>query len=82
MSNFSMITNDELACWVEVFAEENPEVTPEEIMSELTLINRLLVMQKNFVLLTRKRGLKTELDQIIGHHLGFKKEVNMNTKGR
>ena len=82
MSRLSMMNKSEISCFVKVLAEERPDITPEEVLSELTLINRLLMMQKNYVLMSRKRGLRTELDQVIGHHLGIKKEINLNTKGR
>ncbi len=67
----TQIKDDELVVWVETLSEENPEATAEDIFSDLTLINRLLVIQRSKHLMNRKRGLKVQIDAVIGNHLGF-----------
>jgi hypothetical protein len=73
------ISNKELLVWLKVLKEDG--YSKEEMLDELELIDRLLICQKTYMLLNRKRGLGTQLEAIIGHHLGHKQPINLNTKG-
>jgi len=79
VGEFSQITTLELPVWVRVMKAENKKITAEELLSELTLIDDLLVLQKSQSLLSRKRGLTSMLEARIGKELGHK-VPNMNRK--
>ena len=74
---FKVIPIRELPTWVKVFKEDN--LTPEQLLQELTLIDDLLVLQKSKSLLSRKKNLKSILGARIGHELGHSTQ-NLNKK--
>jgi len=51
----------------------------EETLIDIQLLDRLLVLKNTQVLLTRKRGLKDQIDNCIAQHLGLTTK-NMNVK--
>ncbi len=79
--SLGMMSKVEIGVWVGVLVKDKPEITAPEIMSELTLINRLLLIQKNYQLMSRKRNLKTQLEAVIGQHLGHT-TPNLNVKDK
>lgn len=85
---FRVINNDELPVWIRVLSNdfvnkegENVPGTkdPEQLMSQLTLIDDLLVLQKSQSLLTRKRRLKDILEARIAKEIGLP-TGNMNRR--
>lgn len=73
---FNQITIRELPVWIKVFQKEG--ITDKsEILSELTLIDDLLILQKAKALLNRKKNLKQQLEARIGQELGHK-TANLN----
>jgi len=71
MSGFIQISIRELPTWIKVLKKDPNMKTAEDILKELTLIDDLLVLQKSQSLLTRKRGLKDQLEARIAKELGF-----------
>lgn len=71
MSGFIQISIRELPTWIKVLKKDPNMKTAEDILKELTLIDDLLVLQKSKSLLTRKRGLKDQLEARIAKELGF-----------
>jgi len=53
----------------------------EETLKEISLIDKLLILQKSQALLTRKFRLKDQMDNCIAQHLGLKTQ-NMNRRKR
>jgi hypothetical protein len=72
---FSEIKTRDLPVWMEVFKGESPEV----VLKELHLIDRLLIIQKTHTLLGRKKGLKKQLAGMIDNYLGHEME-DLNRK--
>lgn len=58
---------------------QNKKEPMEETLAEIQLIDRLLILQRNQSLMTRKYRLKDQLDNCIAKHLGLK-TINMNRK--
>jgi len=77
MLGFKQIATRELPCWVNVLKAEGLE--KEKMLSELELIDDLLVLMKSKSLLNRKKNLKTQLEARIGLELGHK-PANLNTR--
>jgi hypothetical protein len=71
MSGFIQISIRELPTWIKVLKKDPNMKTAEDMLKELTLIDDLLVLQKSKSLLTRKRGLKDQLEARIAKELGF-----------
>lgn len=71
MSVFIQISIRELPTWIKVLKKDPNMKTAEDMLKELTLIDDLLVLQKSKSLLTRKRGLKDQLEARIAKELGF-----------
>lgn len=71
MSGFIQISIRELPTWIKVLKKDPNIKTAEDMLKELTLIDDLLVLQKSKSLLTRKRGLKDQLEARIAKELGF-----------
>lgn len=71
MSGFVQISIRELPTWIKVLKKDPNMKTAEDMLKELTLIDDLLVLQKSKSLLTRKRGLKDQLEARIAKELGF-----------
>jgi len=79
MSGFRQISIRELPTWVKVFRSDPEMKTAEDMLAELTLIDDLLVLQKSKSLLTRKRGLREQMEARIGMELGYK-PANLNIR--
>ena len=77
MIGFKQIATRELPTWVEVFKAHG--MSKEEMLSDLELIDDLLVLMKSKSLLNRKKNLKTQLEARIGLELGHKPQ-NLNTR--
>ncbi|MDD4385740.1 MAG: hypothetical protein PHD06_11255 [Bacteroidales bacterium] len=77
MIGFQQIAIRELPTWVSVFKADG--LTKEEMLSELELIDDLLVLMKSKSLLNRKKNLKTQLEARIGLQLGHK-PANLNRR--
>lgn len=69
----------ELPTWIKVLKNSPDIETKEDMLAELILIDDLLELQACKSLLTRKRGLKDQLEARIGLELGYK-PVNINVK--
>jgi hypothetical protein len=69
----------ELPTWIKVLKNSPDIETKEDMLAELILIDDLLEFQACKSLLTRKRGLKDQLEARIGLELGYK-PANMNVK--
>ena len=72
---FNLIELRELPTWVDVLRRQGK--TPEEMLTDLTLIDDLLVLQKSSSLLLRKKSLKVQMDARIGVELGYQ-AINLN----
>ena len=59
--SFSQISIRELPTWVKVLKNSEDIKTKEDMLSELTLIDDLLVLMKSKCLLNKKRNLKLNL---------------------
>jgi len=77
MIGFRQIATRELPTWINVFKADG--MNKEEMLSELELIDDLLVLMKSKSLLNRKKNLKTQLEARIGLELGHK-PANLNTR--
>ena len=77
MIGFKQIAFRELPTWVDVFKADG--MNKDEMLSELELIDDLLVLLKSQSLLNRKKNLKTQLEARIGLELGHK-PANLNTR--
>jgi hypothetical protein len=77
MIGFKQIAIRELPTWIKVF--KGAGMNKEEMLSELELIDDLLVLMKSKSLLNRKKNLKTQLEARIGFELGHK-TANLNTR--
>ena len=65
---FSQIKLRELPTWVKVLKKEN--LTPEQMLEDLELIDRLLIIQKSKSLMNRKSNFKNQIDKLLSLHLG------------
>jgi len=70
--SFSQISIRELPTWVKVLKNSEDIKTKEDMLSELTLIDDLLVLMKSKCLLNKKRNLKQQLGGRIGQELKHK----------
>jgi len=77
MIGFRQIATRELPTWIDVFKADG--MKKDEMLSELELIDDLLVLLKSKSLLNRKKNLKTQLEARIGLELGHK-PVNLNIR--
>ena len=77
MIGFRQIATRELPTWIDVFKADG--MKKDEMLSELELIDDLLVLLKSKSLLNRKKNLKTQLEVRIGLELGHK-PVNLNIR--
>lgn len=53
----------------------------ESAINNVELIDKLLIISKNYRLINKRRGLKSHLKQVISNHLGHQCD-NLNIKGK
>ncbi len=68
MNPFTNISIRELTTWMRVMKESGN--TAKQITDDLFLIDDLLGIQKTHMLLIRKKGLKTQIENRIGVEVG------------
>ncbi len=69
---FLTITNKEAALWQKLLVKSED---PEGFVEDIILIDQALTLQKNRALLTKKRGLKKDLENLIAKSCG---ETSLN----